>query len=874
MGACRSLAMVLFSLASVGGAVGGWPRAFAEDLPEAREFTNSLGMRFVRIEPGRYRRGFIEEPMSVDLLPLIETRRGGNFDFLRRGDFDESPSHTVELTRPFYMGSTEVTNFQFELFDPDHKHVRGKRGLSRDDDEAAIYVNWYEARAFCEWLSDKDGRLYRLPTEAEWEYACRSGTTTYFHTGDTLPDEFLKNVGRSGWPQAVSLRVGETAPNAWGIHDMHGNVEEWCHDWYGPYTAGRVVDPVGYADGDFRVTRGGSLGTYPYYLRSANRMASFPEERHQLIGFRVVLGERLTSPPLPVPALPLHQRDVVQRDVDLVKKGPDPEKPYFKGPRRFVNIPTDSFGPLFAAHNHCPAIVDCPNGDLLACWYTCVSEKDRELGQVASRLRRGADEWEPASVFIDSPDRNDHAPAMWFDGKDTIYHFFGVSPGPTYSQLALVLRTSRDSGATWSKARILLPEHDKGHMPVESIFRLQDGAIALTTDHSPTLWYSRDEGLTWTSSGGATGGNHPGVAQLRDGRLVSLLRDASIDGKMPKVISSDGGKSWNGEATEFPTIGGGQRLVLLRLREGPLFFASFADEVHTITDATGQRRPIRGLFGAVSHDDGKTWPHQRVISPDGPGRPVECTDGGLFTNSGRFGEYRGYLAVCQSADGLIHLISSRQHYAFNLKWVETPQPAPLPSRRVRREVETFDGPTFDLDGWADYKSYEGGFNGNGQYEIHSFAHYMGLNRIVGEGSFEARISVSRVEFHPGKPKPGPGISIGLKDMRTKSFIVSVREKELRLTFNDADRDRSESKPRLEPIALESSVGAIEVRFVWDAETLRLRVFYGLGGGEPVTEFPASVEGLYAGSPLSESTAVYIMMSNGRVLLDHYDVIPH
>jgi formylglycine-generating enzyme required for sulfatase activity len=107
------------------------------------------------------------------------------------------------------------------LFDYDHKRVRGKQeSLSKDDDEAVIFVNWYQVKAFCDWLSEKEGLPYRLPTEAEWEYACRAGTTTNYYLGDILPKEFIK--------KGNSLKVGQTPSNAWGLYDLHGNVEEWC----------------------------------------------------------------------------------------------------------------------------------------------------------------------------------------------------------------------------------------------------------------------------------------------------------------------------------------------------------------------------------------------------------------------------------------------------------------------------------------------------------------------------------------------------------------------------------------------------------------------------------------------------------------------
>jgi hypothetical protein len=163
--------------------------------------------------------------------------------------------------------------------------------------------------------------------------------------------------------------------------------------------------------------------------------------------------------------------------------------------------------------------------------------------------------------------------------------------------------------------------------------------------------------------------------QLGDGRLMALGRGDEVDGQMPKSLSGDMGKSWTYSASGFPPIRGGQRLVLTRLQEGPIFFASFANEPITITDASGAQRPVEGLFAALSYDDGETWPVKRLITDDGPGREVETNDGRSFTLSARTAEPYGYLSVCQAQGGLIHLISSRQHYTFNLAWLETPAPA-------------------------------------------------------------------------------------------------------------------------------------------------------------------------------------------------------
>ena len=184
-------------------------------------------------------------------------------------DYDETPIHKVVISRPFRMSVTEITNAQYEAFDPSHRALRGKQGFSSGDNEAVIFVDWHQADAFCRWLSEKEGRTYRLPTEAEWEYACRAGSCMHYSFGDRLPKAALKNQEEHHSFIPVDLTVAQSAPNAFGLYDMHGNVEEWCYDWYGPYFRGDQTDPVGYADGFYKVTRGGSHSTPVEYLRSA-----------------------------------------------------------------------------------------------------------------------------------------------------------------------------------------------------------------------------------------------------------------------------------------------------------------------------------------------------------------------------------------------------------------------------------------------------------------------------------------------------------------------------------------------------------------------------------------------------------------------------
>ena len=412
----------------------------AAPLPATKEFTNSLGMRFTRIEAGAFTMGETQEMPPALLDPLTYPTRSeltGRFpeidpakfrlptEAAAHGDYDERPVHRAALSQAYYLGTCEVTNAQFEQFLPAHRALRGKHGFSQADDEAVVFVTWAQAVAFCEWLSQKEQRPYRLPTETEWEYAARAGTTTLFSTGNTLPAPFLKNARSTAFtdPQdSVSLAVGMTPPNPWGLFDMHGNVEDWVADWYGLYQSGDQVDPSGPTDGDFRVTRGGSHGVDPYYLRSANRLGALPETASWLIGFRVALGPPVAHPGSQPAPPAVGSRPAMPPTPPRFSPAADASAPYFAGPRCYVKIPAGSNGPLFSQHNHDAAITDCPNGDLLAIWYTCVQERGREVAIAAARLRRGADEWEPAYSFWDTPDHNDHCPALWYDGMDTMYH--------------------------------------------------------------------------------------------------------------------------------------------------------------------------------------------------------------------------------------------------------------------------------------------------------------------------------------------------------------------------------------------------------------------------------------------------------------------
>jgi len=637
------------------------------------------------------------------------------------GQADEQPVHRVRLTTSLYISAIPITNAWFEQYDPTHHAQRGRNDLSHGDDDAVVYVSWRDAVGFCDWLSQSEGRSYRLPTESEWEYACRAGTTTAYNTGEQLPETYHR-AQCFGWrPQAVETAVGRTPANAWGLCDMHGLIEEWCQDWYGPYPGHPVQDPAGPDDGEYRVTRGGSHNTDAQFLRSASRFAAIPEERCWAIGFRVVQAQPtlMTRPRIHVTRR--WQQDVRPIEKRCESNTRDNDAPRFDMPVAYV-IPhePDANEPVYR-HNHCPSITHCDNGDLLAIWFSTINESGREMVILGSRKRAGNDKWDAASVFFNVPGRNLTGTSLYNDGKGTLWHFNSIGVTEGWSDLALALRTSHDHGVTWSKPHLINPWHGDGNQVISGTSVMPDGTMVQPCD---AVWSgsggsivhtSNDGGQVWTRPGlidgdvtfkaGETGpriaGIHAGVLPLHNGSLMAFGRSDNLDGRMPMSISYDHGKTWTYQPSAHPPISDGQRLVLMRLREGPILLVSFTDESpcwpHPRKPHFPERQPVGvtfedrrgrsvrgyGMYAALSYDEGATWPVKKLLSPfnpfDGAGSSTDrqrTLDGGGWTGPFTLGattaEPKGYLAATQSPDGVIHLISSRLHYQFNTTWIQTP----------------------------------------------------------------------------------------------------------------------------------------------------------------------------------------------------------
>jgi formylglycine-generating enzyme len=641
--------------------------------------TNSLGMQLVPIAAGSFSMG---------------SNRAGE-------DADESPVHRVSISHSFLMAATEITNKQYEAFDPAHKQWRGKNGFSVNDDEAVIFVSYEQAMAFCKWLSAKERKPYRLPTEAEWEYACRAGTQTDFNTGNELPELYQKQQRTSREPVTVSLKVAQQPANAWGLYDMHGNVEEWCYDWYGAYTAVDQRDPVGRSDGISRVTRGGSHNTPVRYLRSANRQGMLPQDKHWLTGFRVVQAAMPATKPIapePPAANSLH---VLQQKYSWKKI----TQPFFDAPVAYVVPPDSSSGVPFFAHNHCPAITWCPNGDLLAAWFSTNAESGREMVILASRLRTGHTSWDTASLFFRVPDRNVTGTSLLYDQQGTLYHLNGLEAAGDWQNLAMVMRTSTNNGATWTNPVLVAREHAKKHQVIAGSLITRQGWLVQLCDAEPgprggtAMYLSKDKGAHWSSpndstktsifkngnTGGLIAGIHGTVVQRNNGSLMALGRNDNIMAldssgeRMPMSISTNMGKTWQYFPAEFPPVNSGQRIVLRRLNEGALLLLSFThcpgkskQEGMLFKKAGGDSYKGYGLYAAVSFDEGKTWPVKKLLT-DG----TTCTlNGGAWTGTfimdSVHAEPKGYMAATQTPDNVVHVISSNLYYRFNLAWLKQP----------------------------------------------------------------------------------------------------------------------------------------------------------------------------------------------------------
>jgi sulfatase modifying factor 1 len=233
--------------------------------------TNTIGMKLNKIPAGTFMMG----------SPESEADR----------EVDET-QHKVTISKAFYMQTTEVTQGQWKEV-MDTEPWKGKQLVKEGPNNPAVYVSWNDAVAYCKKLSEKEGKTYRLPTDAEWEYACRAGTQTTWSFGNdekVLGDYAWYDKNAYGVGDKYAHQVGLKKPNAFGLYDMHGNVYEWCHDYYEEdyYKQSPEKDPTGPTSGYRRVLRGGSWFNFTRGTRSASGGAAAVYNRNDVYGFRLV----------------------------------------------------------------------------------------------------------------------------------------------------------------------------------------------------------------------------------------------------------------------------------------------------------------------------------------------------------------------------------------------------------------------------------------------------------------------------------------------------------------------------------------------------------------------------------------------------------
>ncbi len=608
-------------------------------------------------------------------IPAGTFRMGAKPD-ASRDWFNERPAHQVTISKSFKIAATEVTIAEWKQFRPNTP-------ITTTQAPYVAGISWNDATAYAAWLSKRTGRHYRLPTEAEWEYVARL----------TEQD-----------PQRYAA-----------IKGIESGPKEWTADRFGPYDIAAQTDPTGAASGPLRVVRGGRIGFNPSraktdpeveidYSRPEARLAFPPTLApypgaeagggFHSIGLRLVEGPAPATAPAPVTP-PMHEVGVRQ-DLSTATLGPDPSKPYF---RRRVHLPTppdDSkpeqidpagFDSYFRFHHHSPAITVMPNGDVLIVEYSTYREYEAGGTMIATRLRHGADEWDPPELFVDTVGVNDHASLLMADGKTT--RFFWGSPymegqefGP--GGFPFQFMTSTDNGASWSDItypKITTKVGPHNRQPINTAFRDSKGRLLLasdagtqesiteSSDNQALLWASPDNGKTWQDTGGRSFGRHTTFVEAKDGRILGFGgKNTDIDGFMPLSTSTDGGKTYTKSKTPFTALGSGQRPMVLRLHSGRLLMLGDYVRAKPVVKPTDKR----GSYAAVSDDDGKTWRFKSL--------PGALPYQGAERAKQMEGSTVGYVAAAQGPDGIIHVVTSQTRpsitLSFNEAWLDAPD-APL-----------------------------------------------------------------------------------------------------------------------------------------------------------------------------------------------------
>lgn len=676
-------------------------------MPASDTVTHSTGMVFKRIPAASFEMGFEGRPLSFV----------ASGDAKKNGLYNEYPSHTVALDT-FFMGINEVTIGQFKKFNPS---VMARYGYwdPKSDTFPAYRISWYEADSFCRWMTENDsnGYRYRLPTEAEWEYCCRAGTTTWFGTGDTI------TAAQANITLGLQ-KVWAYPPNPWGLYNMHGNAREWCLDWVGPYPSGTVSNPAGLASGNQKSVR--SMNDYLFWMRTTARGSLPPQTRHPAVGFRVVLSpgpveslaviakdtllpfQRRVSATRPAPltlvsgetftdaeglefkrvrlttrnhpsqfdsvayvsVLPVSGDSAQTRHLaglyarrlsntygvlyrlsnryELSEAGMAPASgqyhltilPYIKYPgwnghpdvnfyvwRKMPVVDTtlQFGGPLYYACNHAPQLWEAPNGDLVASWFSGVSEDHPERNTAVSRLRLGEDQWDTMASCVDLAGWQELG-GFYSNGKGRLFNMVVGNYRGWATNSITFFRYSDDNGISWSQYNPI----DR-HRLLFSIYPWGGDSLLGVGMYTDSLQLSTDNGMTWAHYRGRHLGINKSLTVADNGDIRVFVRPGNGGGAiknsdsvsvMAQYFSTDGGTAYTQTPTPFNQPGIGRYDLALKLHSGRFIMVTHA--------------PGGGCVIAESEDMGQTWFCRRK-----------------FTDM-----MNGHKGLVQGRDGIIHLMST------------------------------------------------------------------------------------------------------------------------------------------------------------------------------------------------------------------------
>jgi formylglycine-generating enzyme len=610
-------------------------------------------------------------------------------------EWDEAPAHEVRLFS-YEIGRREVTVAEYLRFRPDHRQTLKRFDAATEADAPVTMVTWHDATAYCDWLSRQSGERCRLPTEAEWEYAARNRAN-------------------------------------FGLEGMDNLAFEWCSDWWTPYCAGRVENPVGPATGLVKIVRGGGGAPHASSMintemegefkkeettgdwRPADRSGTVPDDRRAMIGFRLVRGDRPSGTVRdPEPVAEIFQ-NVSQTPADW---NDGQEKPVFAGGWSYVHkIDRDEFQTLpYWGRKHVPNLTYCDNGDLLISFFTAPRDGMSRIAVLLNRLRKGETEWGKPARFFYAPDCNTESTALHHNRNGEI-HFYsslsemfsakGMSHGADWS---VVKRVSSDNGQTWSDPKIVL-EHpaDRATLkdysgtprwwPHLDLFYLSDGTLVAPTDAGwpneygrawgSVIWQSTDDGESWTER--TRFGWNPDVHRTSGNPNQAGGESGWIAGYHGTVVELNNGDlmAWG----RGMNIGG--CAPLSRSKDGGKTWTYQASSFEPLGSHQRTRimRLNEGPLLALWYTDttGKSKDQMEGIE-------VQGADGRTHTGYGLYaslsfdegkswvspkiiplnasdpltGTRSGYITAVQTPDNMIHIANSHLYWCFNMAWINEP----------------------------------------------------------------------------------------------------------------------------------------------------------------------------------------------------------